>query len=518
VKALLPLLALVSLYVCDAAPDSSADDLLRRALSLASSGRLEEAEKVLLEGKAAFTHDARFSVELAGISWRRKHTRRAKDYLRQGLRLDPSDAYAIEFLGSLYLLDGNVHAALKYWNRIRKPVLGAVLFEPKPPLNSDWVERLPAVSTGQSLTGTRLTQTEQNLRRLRIFSEPRFEITPSPANEYRLIVRAPVMSQPLAGIAGRMLTMLRGLPYQQINFDWLNIDRRAINFTSLWRWDPDKRRIAVNYRVPLPRSVYAIWTDLRDETWELSWSGLGAGNFDVRSAAVGGEIEFELMGGNRWTPGFQLSRHTFRGARSQQSLTNSSVWEVRNRFDFTRRRYVERRVHVDSSVTVRAGRIFSQNSSRLVGAEFNVAAHWLPQQRDDLYTVIGRVRAGAVSGQLPADSFYILAMERDTDLWLRGHVGTRSGRKGSAPMGTRFALAQMEVTRRLLRIPFVRVDVGPFLDTGNVGGEPRFGSRGWLYDTGAQVVLTTQGGFRLSVIYGRDIRDGRNVIYTALSR
>jgi hypothetical protein len=109
-------------------------------------------------------------------------------------------------------------------------------------------------------------------------------------------------------------------------------------------------------------------------------------------------------------------------------------------------------------------------------------------------------------------------MERDNDLWLRGHPGTRDGRKGDAPMGTRFVLAQTDFTRRFLRVPFLRVDAGPFLDLANTGGEPGFGSRGWLYDTGAQAVLTSLGGFRFSVVYGRDLRDGKNVVYTAISR
>jgi hypothetical protein len=123
-----------------------------------------------------------------------------------------------------------------------------------------------------------------------------------------------------------------------------------------------------------------------------------------------------------------------------------------------------------------------------------------------------------VSGQLPLDELYSTAMERDNDLWLRGHVGTRHGRKGSAPMGTRFVLTQTDVTRRVLRIPFLRVDAGPFFDVANAGGESGLGSRGWLYDTGAQAVVSTIGGFRVSIVYGRDLRGGNDVFYAALLR
>lgn len=516
VRLILFLTALALARFCQAAPD--ADEMLKRAVSLAASGRLDEAETVLVSGASAFRNDARFTVELAGLAWRRKEPRHAKRYLRQAIGLDPSNAYANEFLGSLYLLDGNIYAALKYWNRVRLPALSDVVFAPEPPLRPELRERLPAVSAGQQLTVERLAQTERNLGRLRIFTDPRYELTPSQGNEYALVARAPVVSQPLSGWAGRVLPLLRGLPYQQINLDWINIDQRAMTLTSLWRWDADKRRIAVKYHAPLRQSSYALWTDLRDEDWDLNWSRALPGSFGIRSAEIGGEVEFELAKGWRWTPGVRLSRHTFQNIEAQNWFDNSTVWEVRNRFDLPRWQYPERRIQADSSFTLRSGRIFSRESSRLFGTELDASVRWLPQQRDDVYAVRAGVRAAALSGRLPMGALYMTAMERDNDVWLRGHAGTQHGRKGNAPMGTLFVTMQTEAMRRLLQVPFLRLDAGPFLDVGNIGGEAALGSRGWLYDTGAQAVLTTHGGFRFSLIYGHDIRGGTNVLYTAVSR
>jgi hypothetical protein len=512
------LLALLWPCICEAESDISADDLLSRAVSLAAAGQLEESEQLLLEGQSAFAHDARFPVELAGIEWRKKQSVRAKAYLRQGLRLEPANTYANEFLGSLYLLDGNLYAALKYWNLVRRPVLSEVIFAPHPPLRPELLDRLSAVSAGQLLTVARLAQTERNLERLGIFSDPRFDLTPATNEEYRLTVRSQMLTQSLSGLAGRLLPLLRGLPYQQINLDWFNIERRAIRLTSLWRWDSDKRRIALEFRSPLAHGSYALWTDLRDEDWDLNRSGVAPVALGVRSAAVGGEVQMELNGGIQWSPGIRLSRHTFRNGRAQPWFANSTVWEVCNRFVLPSWLYPEQRVRIESSVTARTGRVFSRASSRLLGAEFDTAARWFPQERDDLYAVRARVRAGSFFGRLPVDEFYITAMERDNDLWLRGHAGTRDGRKGAAPMGTRFVLTQTELTRRLLRIPFLRIDAGPFVDTANIGGEAALGSHGWLYDAGAQAILTTLGGVRFSIIYGRDMRDGANVLYTAVSR
>ena len=105
VRTAILLLVLAWPHVGEAAPNESADELLKRSISLATSGRLEDAEQLLTEGKSVYERDARFPIELAGVAWRKKQSTRAKQYLRQGLRLDPAGAYAIEFLGSLYLLD-----------------------------------------------------------------------------------------------------------------------------------------------------------------------------------------------------------------------------------------------------------------------------------------------------------------------------------------------------------------------------------------------------------------------------
>ena len=111
------------------------------------------------------------------------------------------------------------------------------MFSPEPPLRPELLQRLSAVSSGQLLTGKLLAQTERNFDRLLIFGEPRFELTPGSNNEYGWSSALRSLRIPLSGIAGRLLPLARGLPYKQINLDWLNIRKRALAFTSLWRWD-----------------------------------------------------------------------------------------------------------------------------------------------------------------------------------------------------------------------------------------------------------------------------------------
>ena len=100
-----------------------ADLELYRGLALARMQQWESARKTFLTGLVKHPRDARFFVELAGIAYREKRFPRAKRYLHHALSIDPQDAYSNDLLASIYFLEENLEAALKYWNRAGKPVL-----------------------------------------------------------------------------------------------------------------------------------------------------------------------------------------------------------------------------------------------------------------------------------------------------------------------------------------------------------------------------------------------------------
>jgi tetratricopeptide (TPR) repeat protein len=116
-------------------PDVEAELLLYRGLALAQLKRWGEAEKTFEAGRVHNPRDARFLVELAGIAYREKRFAKATRYLRRSLTLYPDDEYANDFLASIYFEQDNLEAALKYWNRVGKPKLSDLAFEPQPKLS-----------------------------------------------------------------------------------------------------------------------------------------------------------------------------------------------------------------------------------------------------------------------------------------------------------------------------------------------------------------------------------------------
>lgn len=504
------------------AQTSSPDSLLQQGLALARADRFAEAEGVFREGRSRFPNDARFPLELAGVRYRLKDNASAKRALHQALHLDPSSDYGNGFLANLYLLDGNLPAAVKYWNRIGKPVLGGVRFDPVPMLEPFLRERIPGASAGQLLTLRRLDRTETNLERLTIFSDYSFELSPRADDRFDLTIRTVARAGPVGRWWWWLLPYLRGLPYQQVNADFYNLGGTTTNLLSMGRWDVNKRRVLVALSGPFGTSRYRVAMDARDERWDLRRTYRAETNVDgviVRRVEAGGELIFIVGDRVQWTAGIWASRRQFANRDDNPAFANGWMAEIRNRFDVRLFDWPEARLRVDGWALLRTGRILSNAPSRLISPQAGALARWFPQAPGEKYEAIGQIRAGRLFGKIPLDEMFMLGMERDNDLWLRGHIGTHDGRKGNSPLGSEFFLVNTELNREILRIPFVRIQVGPFFDAGNLGAaQGGFGSRGPLYDTGIQLKIATLGGVKLTAVYGRDLRNGRPAFYTAVSR
>ena len=192
-------------------------------------------------------------------------------------------------------------------------------------------------------------------------------------------------------------------------------------------------------------------------------------------------------------------------ALSSQKQLSSALW-----------RLPERRFTVDAEVSSQAARLWSTRDESFEKLQGSVGWHWLPHAEGDDFESRQRVRAGKIFGSVPFDELFMLGLERDNDLPLRGHIGTRDGRKGSAPLGRDFFLANWETDKNLYGNGLVTLKLGPFLDTGKITDpEGALGSHKWLWDTGAQVKLLVFGS-GVVFSYGKDLRSGNNAFYVSL--
>ncbi len=111
----------------------------------------------------------RFPIELAGIAFERKQYPEAATWLRIGLKLDPQDSYANNFAGTVYFMMGNLNAALKYWNRVQKPYIAALDFDPHLRVQRLILDRSFVFSPAAILKQPDFASTEARLKGLGIF-------------------------------------------------------------------------------------------------------------------------------------------------------------------------------------------------------------------------------------------------------------------------------------------------------------------------------------------------------------
>jgi tetratricopeptide (TPR) repeat protein len=503
-----------------------------RGLALARLQQWTEARRVFEAGHAKSPREPRFLVELAGLDYKQKDFSSAKRHLRAALRLDSRDAYTREFLGTIYFLEGNLEATLKYWNSIDKPRLRTVSVQPPPRLTQTILHRAIDFNPPQILSRDAWLTTQRRLDTLGIYSHQRTEMAPASGGNYdatlHLAERNGWGDSPWDGA----ISLLSGVPYATVYPEFYNLARRALNVTSLFRWDSEKRRAYALVSTPFrndPSRRFQLYFDARNENWNLTNTFFSGGttlsDLNLRRIAGGAEFRFVMNGQWTWNTGIELASRSFRNlagvtpSAQQPFFTDATSFAYWLRVDRSLLRVPERRFTLESTSEARIGRAFAQDLGAFGSARASLDARWFPRATGDDYETHARLRAGGTLGRVTLDDLFQLGIERDNDLWLRGHAGTSGGRKGAAPLGRRYFLANWEADKNVYGNGIFTVKLGPFLDTGAIADSSGlFGSRQWLWDAGAQCKVRVLGNVTVVLSYGRDLRGSRNVFYGTVLR
>jgi hypothetical protein len=503
-----------------------------RGMALVHLERWEEARAAFSAGLRKAPRDARFLDERAGVEYRLKDFSSAKRDLLDALRLNSKDEYAEEFLGTIYLLEGNLDAALKYWNRIKKPRLARVELDPEPRLDKKLAGHAVAFNAPQILSDGSWRTTEARLKNLGIFSQMRLELIPSGENEYAAIVHLNEQNGWGSTKWTGWISLLSGVPYQTAYPEWFNIGGRAINFSSVVRWDSEKRRVHASFETPVGgRSdrVVSFFVDGRNENWNLSqtFSGSSASitDLNLRRLEEGVELRSVVNGNWSWSAGAGAISRRFQNVGAGVSsnvapfFTNGTSMEAWLKAKHTVWRVPERRFTLEAEAESRFGRGFKDALGPFGTLGGSLRGNWLPHARGENDSVEFQIRGSNLFGVVPMDQLYELGLDRDSPLWLRGHGATTDGRKGRAPLGRRYVLVNSEYNRTLYNGGFFRIQAGPFLDMGKITDPSRtFGDPRWLVDAGGQLKIRVLGAVSVALSYGRDLRNGRGAFFGTTER
>ena len=512
-------------------PQQSPDFDYYAGMALSHLDRWAQARDAFSNGARKAPRDARFLTERAGAEYKLNNFAATKRDLRRSMRLDPSDSYVAEFLGTIYLLEGNLQAALKYWNLINKPRLAAVEAIPQPKTTKLLLDRAVLFSPPGVLNATRFLQTGAFLENLGTFPNWQLKLSPvtssSNSDDYEATLRLSERNGWGSSLLDGTISLLRGLPYGTIYPSYYNLRGDAINLDSLARWDSQKRRVAASVEFPLfqqPAKRLRVFVDARNENWNLSQTFSGSvmpiTNLNLKRFAGGAELH--LIEAARWdlTAGLEAISREFRNVPASLRgvatpfFTDSRTLDTWLGAHRTLLRVPERRFTLDGQAEFRAGRNYGSGLGAFASLNGELKSRWLPKARGDDYEFLSRLRGGDTFGDVPLDQLFQLGVERDNGLWLRGHPGTLDGRKGRAPLGRRYLLLNSELYKTVYDAAFFRVQLGPFFDTGAIADPSGlFGSQKWLFDTGIQARLRVLGSVGILLSYGRDLRSGTAAFY-----
>ncbi len=515
-------------HLAESVPARSAGLNYYYGMALARLGRWDEARTAFLAGHQLQPQDPRFPVELGGVNFLQKRYPEAAVWLRRALRLDSDDTYANDLLATVYFMQGNLEAALKYWNRVGKPHVAAVRVVPQLRVRPSLLDRAFAFSPASSLRLPDLLTSDVRVRALGIFPTHTFDLAACPDNRFDVIFRAQERNGWGSGKWQALVSTFRGIFYQTVTPEYSNLGRSAVNLSALIRWDTEKRRLQAAMSRPLRADAkwrYRIVLDLRNENWDIrnpssNPAPLLAG-LNLRREAAGVEITSFSSGRWQWSAGAELSHRDYRGltgAAPSELLLSGYALKHLARVNYEWLRVPEHRLVARAALRSQIGTLWSQPRHGFAKVQATVETHWLPRARGDDYENRLQLRAGMIFGRVPFDELFMLGVDRDNDLWLRAHAATHNGRNGNAPLGRRYFLANWEMDKNVYRNGLFTFKLGPFFDTGKItDSSPLLGPKAWLVDTGVQAKAGVLG-VQVLFSYGKDLRTGRNVFYVTTAR
>lgn len=499
-------------------------------IGLAHLGDWQAAQTALLAGERQCPKQKRFPIELAGVAFQQKKYPAAAEWLRKALKLDPSDDYANNFAGTVYYLMGNLPASLKYWNRVHKPSIAALQFDPNLRVQRLVLDRAFVFSPSAVLELPEYEATVERLASLGIFAPYNIALRARPDGTFDVDFHALEQNGFGSSKLQALVSTFSGAAYETLYPHYLNAGGAAANFESLLRWDEQKRRAWLSFSEPLneqPQYRWRLSTDERDENWSIRRSFTGdappLGSLNLERQMVSASVSAIPNGRLQWSTGAELSHRSFRAVNDGPALTPQIVapgYQLKSIFSIegTPLERPEHRFSLTTGASSETARLWSNPARAFEKLQGSALAKWFPQAEGDTYELSQQFRAGRDFGTAPFDELFLIGIERDTDLWARGQIGTRDGRKGSSPIGDRYFLSNTDFNRRVYSNGLFSIKAGPVLDMARVAS-PTAGlaTSQWIFDTGIEAKITVLGT-SVVLTYGRDLRAGTNAFYGTAAR
>ena len=480
------------------------------AMTCIQKGNLESARVLLISGSERSGSDALFLPQLAGVAYKSGDRELAKQHLQRLLKTDPNHAYANEFLGSLFLLDENLEAALKYWNRIGQPHVQEIEMQPSPHVKLDLIEHALVAAPASILRLKDYVATENRFEEMGVFRSHDLLLRPrSTHGNFDLILRPQVKRGTFTSKFKMAAMLAHGVFTDTVKIDFPNISGKTINFTNWISWDEYRNRIRTSLSVPYgdaPHLRIRLFADGRKETW---W--LGTEDLLLSTWESGVEFSEPLSNGDLWRSGASFSVRDFGNPQNTSPYQDGTQAKIFGEYVHSLLRVPEARFVLDSRTKLQSG-TFLGALSPWGSVEQSLEVRWFLNATGDDLLFRSNVAAGKSFGNIPFDEYFVLGADLGDELFLRAHRSSME-KKGENPTARSYVLMNSEISKHILDIGKLRWRLTPFLDVAHIAGAEAWDGPKWFFDVGVQSGLKVYGSTELVLTYGKNLRTGRNVFY-----
>jgi hypothetical protein len=470
----------------DRAAAPPCDRLLDEALDQVNAKGLSAADALLGAVRQRCPSSSAPLSELAGVRFAEKRTQEAIALARRAVRLNPSDRYGWDVLGSSRFVQNDARGALQAWQHIGKPQLDTVRIEGLTHTRYSLVAQTLDLTPNTVLTERDFLFAERRLGELPDSLSARLSYRPESdgyATVDAIVVERPIVPRGPAewGAAAAQAAIDREVV--------ANLPGRTGQgelWTASYRWWNGRPRAAVAFTAPRIGALPGVWRV--EGFWEAQTYTLGSAPPAREERAYGGVTLADWLTANLR---YQLAGGLDSWNQTRRAISAGGILE---------QRLFEDRV----SLSVAGTNWFSVGSDQPFRA---AALRARFRSSPDAIGLVGTAEAGidAASAAAPLALWSGAGEGRARPHLLRAHPLLDGGTISGAVFGRTVRHASVEAQRWLPHPALVRVGVAAFVDAASASAPAQV-------DTGVGVRFRLASRETLRVDYAHGVRDGADAV------
>ncbi len=519
----------------DASTHQSAacDARLARAMSAIDARGLDSAEELLDEVRSQCPRDAGPVRELSGVRFAQHRWADASALARAALRLDASDEYAIDVLGSSLFMAGDPAGALRAWNRIGKPRVNLVRIDGLHHSRYQTIADDLGIRANQLLTADAFERAKRRLGELPGAAAARLTLRPERDGFATVDVAIAEHDAVPSGAAAWAATAVQAGVDREATIAVPGFAGQGEAWSASWRWWANRPAVGVAYAAPQVHGWRGIWRV--EGGWQsdaFSFAGVGsagANRFAQETRAhaalsvtdwLTGSLRYSISAGfDSW------SAEADRGPAEAGHYGVPDGVQVGARHDQTRaiaaggsleQRLFGDRVSLAGTFTrwtpVSEGAAFSAASATAAARSSTETAGWV---------VAGNAGLQSAGDAAPFGLWPGAGAGHAREPLLRAHPLLEDGIidvAGSSVFGRTLAFGGAEVQRWLARPALARVAVAGFVDVARATRQAGIETPGQCdLGLGMRVRMPGSAGL-LRIDVARGMRDGARALTVGILR